>query len=146
MSKIIFREKTISGKWVYWVPSGHLVGQGGRKLTPYAHRHADNTVSHYNFISELNEHKLLVDCTFGQWTGAVDKRCRKIFAGDIIKNTFKDGGVEFVTVVWDGGFCRFELEEYLSKERIDLCENEEGEVIGNIYDDKVEVLYGKEAL
>lgn len=124
MREILFRGKTEDGKWV----DGFYVRQvdccGGVHFIFHCANNPDDSNARYDVIKE----------TVGQFTGSTDKNGKKIFEGDIIKNTFEEGSVEFLTVVWNGKYCCFELKEHMSKELIELCEYEEGEVIGNIHD------------
>lgn len=88
-----------------------------------------------DMISDKREIYSIIPETVGQFTGATDKNGKKIFEGDVVKNTFEEGNAEYLVVVWTEPYCRFELEETKTKQRVELLKHEEAvEVVGNIHD------------
>jgi len=67
--------------------------------------------------------------TIGQFTGLKDKKGKKIFEGDIIKNQY---GETNKVVFWEGCFC--EMWNEIGKKKGHIFEPKNVEVIGNIYE------------
>ncbi len=127
MREILFRGKTIDDNWYYGVP---LI---------FAEDYVCMTAPHtYN--------KAVIPETVGQYTGLTDKNGKKIFEGDICKNT-KTG--EVVSVRWHGTMAgyvwskRKENNQHLFDfgELFRACDKYE--IIGNIHDN-LELLKGGE--
>lgn len=129
MREILFRGKDIYGKWRY----GDLIN-----LT--------NAIKQICNHTQL-EHAHSVDIkTIGQYTGLTDKNGKRIFEGDVCKNT-KTGKI--VSVQWHGTMAgyvwskRKENNQHLFDfgELFRVCDKYE--VIGNIHDNP-ELLKGGE--
>jgi uncharacterized phage protein (TIGR01671 family) len=136
MREILFRGKRIdNGEWV----EGYYVydesGQTTEEPTAY--------------IVSLNTHPCgwslipykVIPETLGQYTGLTDKNGKRIFEGDIVKLTLKDG-VELGEIDWSDYLMRF---TFVSPEgRYGFDRDCVFEVIGNIHDNP-ELLIGGEA-
>lgn len=124
MREILFRGKTILGKWIegdllQYLGCGKVYiaqyykGAGGQEVIPE---------------------------TVGQYTGLTDKNGTKIFEGDIVKVRllYSNGerATEITTVVYDENNCCYSPMNW--KESCQWCDYstsiKEIEVIGNIYD------------
>ncbi len=128
MREILFRGKrTDNGEWVYGVPTKD--GRGEMVMV-------EN-------IFECEEYNcrgancLYVDeNTVGQYTGLEDKNGTKIFEGDIAKRFWFDKMCIY-QIDYDNVLARF-----IGRAGINFigfyCDSEEFEVIGNIYDNKLE--------
>ena len=69
--------------------------------------------------------------TVGQYTGLTDKHKAKVFEGDILLFHFEDIGDQRATVVWADKYASFLLRPFGNFE---FARIEDGEVVGNIYD------------
>ena len=77
--------------------------------------------------------------TIRQYINRTDKQGRKIFEGDILKETFDDGDVEFLVVVWDDEESAFVLRDATLQRRPPVpmpfqSGFSEIEVVGNKWD------------
>lgn len=129
MRELLFRGKDIYGKWRY----GDLIN-----LT--------NEIKQICNHTQL-EHAHSVDIkTIGQYTGLTDKNGKRIFEGDVCKNT-KTG--EIVSVQWHGTMAgyvwskRKENNQHLFDFGELFRAHDKYEVIGNIHDNP-ELLKGGE--
>lgn len=129
MRKILFRAKgTFNGEWV---EGYYEFGYDAETETP----------THYmwvvNHTEKYGEMYMVIPETVGQYTGLTDKNGKKIFEGDICRNT-KTG--EIVSVVWHGTMAG-----YVWSRRKEGCKHlfdfgalfrcfDKYEVIGNIHD------------
>lgn len=124
MREILFRGKrTDNGEWVY----GNLVRGCNKK---------------YAYIVEFGNEELCrnyVDVnpdTVGQYTGLEDKNGTKIFEGDIVKRFWFD-----IMCIYQIDYNNV-LASFIGLAGMNFiafyCDSEEFEVVGNIYDNKLE--------
>ena len=117
MREILFRGKAIDGNWYYGVP---LV---------FTEDYVCMTAPHtYN--------KAVIPATVGQFTGLTDKNGKKIFEGDICRNTRTN---EIVSVKWHGTMAGYvwskrKKESFLYDFGELFRAYDKYEVIGNIHD------------
>lgn len=129
MREILFRGKrTDNGEWVYGVPTKD--GRGEMVMV-------EN-------IFECEEYNcrgancLYVDeNTVGQCTGLKDKNGTKIFEGDIVKRAWFDK-MGIYQIDYDNGLARFVGRAGMIFKTSFYYDSEEFEVVGNIYDNKLE--------
>lgn len=121
--EILFRGKRIdSGEWI----EGSLLVN---KFNTYIIPMYDEFIDYYKPISVDSE-------TIGQFTGLTDKKCGKIFSGDVLQwvscNPFSLGEIRRVVVNYINGwyFCVGSISVSLAK----LLAAERCEFIGNIHD------------
>lgn len=124
MREIFFRGKrTDNGEWVY----GNLVRGYDEK---------------YAYIVEFGNKEMCrnyVDVnpeTVGQHTGLTDKNGKRIFEGDIVKR-FWFGKMCIYQIVYDNGLASFIGQAGIKFTTFDY-DSTEFEVVGNIYDNKLE--------
>ena len=132
MREILFRGKTAEGDWTYgyYVHTPKRTGAFGQTVSQ-----AD-VDRHHILTMKCNIIKEIYPETIGQYTGLTDKNGKKIFEGDIVKNSIGTFIVKFLY----GTFCCSLIEEnYLTE----LCSiHNQCEVIGNIHDNP-ELLKGE---
>ena len=136
MREILFRGKTLLGKWIEgdllnYLGFGkvhivqHHLGAGGQEVIPE---------------------------TVGQYTGLTDKNGKKIFEGDIVATKYKlgRGGYYVFEVYYNANLCQFALTinsgSYTKNKQYDWLQltslkANKVEVIGNIHDNQ-ELLKG----
>ena len=134
MREILFRGKTKeNGEWV----QGYFV-YAKSDFDSEEYREAD-IIPHYTDRVYKGEYNVVFPCipeTVGQYTGLTDKNGKRIFEGDICRNT-KTG--EIVSVKWHGTMAGYVWSKRKEKSYLfDFGElfraYDKYEIIGNIHD------------
>lgn len=131
MREILFRGKrTDNGEWVegYYYKAKYC--RTDDELCDYI------TVPHPKEYNEPSSHYIVNPETIGQYTGVTDKNGTKIFEGDIVKR-FWFGKMCVYQINYDNGLASFIGQAGIKFTTFDY-DSEEFEVIGNIYDNKLE--------
>lgn len=131
MREIFFRGKrTDNGEWVegYYYKAKYC--RTDDKLCDYI------TVPHPKEYNEPSSRYIVNPETVGQYTGLKDKNGTKIFEGDIVKS-FLFGKMCIYQIDYENGLASFIGREGMKFTTFDY-DSEEFEVIGNIYDNKLE--------
>lgn len=131
MCEILFRGKRIdNGEWVegYYYKAKYC--RTDDELCDYI------TVPHPKEYNEPSSHYIVIPETIGQYTGLKDKNGTKIFEGDIVKR-FLFGKMCIYQIDYDNGLACFIGRAGMNFTAF-YCDSEEFEVIGNIYDNKLE--------
>ena len=131
MREILFRGKrTDNGEWVegYYYKAKYC--RTDDELCDYI------TVPHPKEYNEPSSHYIVNPETVGQYTGLKDKNDTKIFEGDIVKRAWHDKMCIY-QIVYDNGLASFIGQAGIKFTTFDY-DSTEFEVIGNIYDNKLE--------
>lgn len=131
MREILFRGKrTDNGEWVegYYYKAKYY--RTDDELCDYI------TVPHPKEYNEPSSHYIVNAETVGQYTGLKDKNGTKIFEGDIVKRVWH-GKMSIYQIVYDNGLASFIGQAGIKFTTFD-CDSTEFEVVGNIYDNKLE--------
>ena len=131
MREILFRGKRIdNGEWVegYYYKAKYC--RTDDELCDYI------TVPHPKEYNEPSSHYIVDPDTVGQYTGLKDRNGTKIFEGDIVKRVWLDK-TSVYQIVYDNGLASFIGQAGMEFTTFDY-DSEEFEVIGNIYDNKLE--------
>lgn len=139
MREILFRGKRLdTGEWVYWTGLGRFTVTQRGKL-----------ISGKEGLTDWAYELLTGPNTVGQFTGMVDRNCKRIFEGDIcqIKNHRLITDTQFV-VEWEdfvyNGWTWRDLDEDGAVDSFTAGAANYCEVIGNIHDNP-ELIGGGEA-
>ena len=129
MRDIEFRGKrTDNGEWVYGYYYKAKYYRTDDELCDYI------TVPHPNEYNVPSSKYVVDPSTVGQYTGLADKNGTKIFEGDIVTMPRYGGGRHKSAVYFKGGKFAVDGSNYGFK---DICPKNM-QVIGNIYDNKLE--------
>ena len=131
MREILFRGKrTDNGEWVegYYYKAKYC--RTDDELCDYI------TVPHPKEYNEPSSHYIVNPETIGQYTGLKDKNGTKIFEGDIVER-FWFGEMRIYQIVYDNGLASFIGQAGIKFTTFDY-DSTEFEVVGNIYDNKLE--------
>lgn len=137
MREILFRGKTLTGRWVEGAYYKQEEFYGDKED---AHIIITSKETLGNDLA-LESH-IVIPETVGQYTGLTDKNETKIFEGDIVRIGFEDKIWETAReVVFEEGQWFFKCNSNSMKSYIGAFGNSVVEVIGNIHD-KPELLGG----
>lgn len=131
MREILFRGKrTDNGEWVegYYYKAKYC--RTDDELCDYI------TVPHPKEYNEPSSHYIVDPDTVGQYTGLTDNNGKKIFEGDIVKR-FWFGEMCIYQIDYDNGLASFIGQAGMKFTTFDY-DSTEFEVVGNIYDNKLE--------
>ena len=131
MREILFRGKrTDNGEWVegYYYKAKYC--RTDDELCDYI------TVPHPKEYNEPSSHYIVDLDTVGQYTGLKDKNGTKIFEGDMVKR-FWLGKMCVYQIDYDNGLASFIGRAGMKFTTFDY-DSTEFEVVGNIYDNKLE--------
>ena len=139
MREILFRGKTLAGKWIEGAYYKQELFYGDKEDA-----HVIITSNEILTYDQALEFSVCVPETIGQYTGLIDKNGKKIFEGDIIKSCEYDD-IYFVKYCADDNYPAFDVVPEMNIECNGLSHLHivEGiEVIGNIHDNP-ELLEGE---
>ena len=131
MREIFFRGKRKdNGEWVegYYYKAKYC--RTDDELCDYI------TVPHPEEYNEPSSHYIINPETVGQYTGLTDKNGKRIFEGDIVKKFWFDK-MSIYQIVYDNGLASFIGQAGIKFTTFDY-DSTEFEVVGNIYDNKLE--------